>query len=375
MSGKLLDVPLALLATRRALRPSVLLVTLLIALLLANSDFGLGATIGSALEAELGVQERDALERGLTRQALWTALLVWIGLVSVLHAARTVDGWKRRGDVDWLGASPSSRGCIAISTLCGQLFALVTLTLAAGALVELVVRDAPETLRQSAVRVAAPDSPWFTASKSTLWTLPAARPGSLFTFEASVADGGPGMDVVVVAQDGSIGGETIVGRREVQVQLEGPSSGPRGLRIAAGGWAFGVHHTQDAPPDVTGYLHPNSGRLWVACDSERRASGNLIARTLLGGAAWIALALGLGSWMRGSLAALLTGSAWIGASLWSGTLASWLPGARLIDALGVVGRGRVPEALGVELLFGTFVLVTAGLALASGGLRDWRRET
>jgi hypothetical protein len=372
---KLVDLRLVALARRRAASTGILVVTVLLAATLALNDWAPAAYLADAFDADLGEGANATLERARTRQGIWAVLMLWLLPVFLLHAARTVDGWKRRGEVDWLGAKPVTRATVAFSTWLGQLTALVLLGLGTLALAEGVVQEAPPTLREAEV-VGAPESPWFDGRRLTRWMIPHAAPNSVFTFEASVTHGGPGMRVIVVnPDDAHADSSRIVGRQEVEFSLAGGAS-ETGLMIAANGYAFGTSHgpKESEVPDVTGYLHPDSGRLWTPCASERRANLNLLLRLGLVGAVWIALGLGLGAWMRGSLAALSIGATWTAASMWAGAPA-WLPGARLVHSLGVVGRGRVPAEIGPETVLGTLALVAFGVSLAVTGLRDWRRET
>jgi len=372
---KLVDLGLVALARRRAASVGTLVVTALLAAALAFNDWGPAAYLADAFDADLGAGARDTVGRALTRQGLWAGLMLWLLPVFLLHAARTVDGWKRRGEVDWLGARPVSRTSVVTSTWLGQLTALLLLGLGALALVEGVVHEAPPTLRELGP-VPPPESVWFDEERTARWAIPPTGAGGVFTFETSVAHGGPGMDVIAIAMhSGRQAFERVVGRQEIELRIEHGGHGTDVI-VATSGKAFGSNHwPKNAVVDeVTGYLHPDSGRLWTPCDSERRVSGNLVMRLALVGAAWLALALGLGAWMRGSLAALSIGAAWTAASLWADAPA-WLPGARLVHALGVVGRGRVPAAIGIETVLGTLACVALGIALGTCGLRDWRRET
>ena len=116
--------------------------------------------------------------------------------------------------------------------------------------------------------------------------------------------------------------------------------------------------------------------LWSRDAGANVATLSIAVRLALALCAWLALALGVSSFVSPATAAFAVLAAWV-PHWWADERASeitvrFLPGADLFDALAIVGDGRAPAMPAIGTLGGTAILVVLGLGLARIGMRRWR---
>ena len=349
-------IPLAALALRRALSPPVAAALVLLLALLAAADWGVSAI--SAGGTDLG--------GAAARQGVWlVAALVLVPAV-VLRAGSVIPRW-RRADAAWL--APRGRGasaCLA-ATLAGLILASALALVGFYASAEWAAGGsgpAPRhltDLHHAPLQLVGRDTVSCSVEGLRAEDL---TPGSLLRLRPTVAPGnGPSARVrlEILAEDEVLAAEDLHLARRTAVLLS-PRAG-RGelvLRLTRlGGNAY------VALPD-------HSAELLVAGDRERASSAILAAHLLSILLPLSALALGLGAWMRGSLAAFGALSLWLLPWMRVGA-ADWLPGAGLARALEWTGDRVVAPWPGLPSLGVAAATVLLGLALARRGLSSWGR--
>ncbi len=367
---------LCVLAFRRSLAPAVLGSWAVLAFLLLQRDW---AGENALIEAGAGGGDAGALARGMTREGVWTVLVLAIVPLLIARAARTVSTW-RAGEAEWLGSRSAGRGTILVSTWLGTwsgATALLALSFLAIELRAGPVGAGGPSLRRAG-EIAVPPATWIEANAPLAWTAPDPR-------ERAPAGARVRIELGFGAGSGASTEIDFRARRERVNRGRDGANDETGERITRGRMASRGFVEVELPPGpgdlrlelsceragARAFVISDAGELWVPCASERAAGAGIFVRLLLALAAWIGLALGLGAWVSAPTAALALLAAWIPA--WLGDRApAWLPGADLWDALEVAGSGRVPAAFDLRSLALAAALAAFGLVLGAAGLRRWR---
>ena len=347
-------IQLALLSMRRAMPAGFVITFLIILVLAATRTWGASPEVLAALGDE-------ASRRAAARQGVWVLAAVLIAPVLVMRAASTLPRW-READAAWLAPRRASpRACLA-ATLGGLALAgLLLMVLALGA-TEIAAagnasgRSYVREVEHESLRILAAESGGDCAladlsggdvdSKAILLLRPALLGGP-----------GAGMRAVVHAGDVEIGSVTahLVGRRPLEVPLAPGAEGPLILTLERTGEGASLLLPKGSLQLLRGDGHERTGSLAVG------------ARLLLTLLAMSALGLGLGAWMRGSVAAAFTLSLWVPAWTW-GAGGGWWPGAEIFTSLALLGEGISPGWPGARMISGAAITGLVGLELARRGL-------
>ncbi|MAF67548.1 MAG: hypothetical protein CMJ84_18070 [Planctomycetes bacterium] len=352
---------LFLLALRRGLRPGLIVA----ALTLAGA---LLLTGGAGSGLEVGGEDGARIERGLARQAMWTALCLLVAPAIAIAAAREVGRW-RAGEAAWLAARAAPPRVIVGSTWLGltagaglaALALILSAEAAAGGAAAGVPLRAAGVLRTEMLE--APVTP------GTLsWSCPAPAqlaPASRARLALAVwARGGPAAQIALAVERAGGGGRTTLERRLARAAIVDIEL-PRG----AGDFLFTLEHRGEGAAVV---LEQGALTLLVPVASERLASVELALRLLLALASWTAVGLGFGAWMSAPGAALVLAGAQALVWLAAGPAGPWFPASDLGAALAWTGAGIVPPTLTPAAWLGTAGWVAAGLVIARLGLvRGW----
>lgn len=348
-TGSLARLQLCALEARRALGGGGIL-----ALLLAGLALGLR---GTAPIPGAGTVEATSAA-SLARHASWALLASLTFLVLWLRAAKWPGQWQTR-DANFLGTRGLGLTGILIATWLGRSAAAAAALLWIAVAAETAARgDAP---RDRVLRkLNSPSVALLEGGAQRTWT---STPSELGTHQqASVLLGistGPGLgpttEVSFEAQRGEHTTQTralLYGRHHIQLELPA-GSGPIQWRLARlqGG---GV-------PIVDG----ESFWLMERTNSKFDAPLALWLRAFLCAAAWTAMAMALGSFMRAStaLASILALLLWFSHQ----SALSSIPGAHWFQGLDIVAAGRVPEPLGpLEWTLGAALIAAGNLAAKRG---------
>ena len=352
---------LAALALRRAWPPLAALLALAWLALLASADWQPPAAELAARAAG----EIAHLRRGLARQAVWVGWLALSAPWLAARAAGVAEAW-RRGEGAWLASAPAARAKIAAATWLGLVAACALGTAAAACAAEWAADRAGPAAGAPARAAAALVHPGVALAAGAPAELELALPRELdgrpARLELRLAALGPGEGrLAIQAERGAARAEAAheVGY-STRVAVDLPAAaGPARLSFS---WSGAGEPFWIPPGGVRAFeLDARGGGL----------AGGVLARALLAGAAWAALALGLASWMRTGLAlgllASLVLALWLADGLPAG-LRLAAPGADLPGALGWLGAGYLPPELGPAPLAGTVLAAGLGVMLAAAGL-------
>jgi len=356
-----LNLGLARLALRRALPPG------LVATAVVLAAFFLATTWRPApLEAEalLGSIDPRSAASAIARQGLWAALLATLAPFLVARAALILPGW-RRGEVDWLFASASTRTGLALSAYLGLAAAAAIFVVFDAAVAELAAGRAGPG-RALAARFATPtvllagDEP--IVRGIDLGRSPA---GAALRVRILLVGGGPAADlrlaVRAVAADGAVHATRARLATSGNLEVTLPrSEGPFELSLERTGGESLVALERDGIELVTPVA------------SERVGSLRLAARSWLALCAMLAVALGLGAWLSAPTAAIGALSLGLAALLAGSTVAPALPLASLKEALSLTGEGLAAPWPSWRALVASAATIVLGLTLAAAGLRHWR---
>ncbi len=356
---------LAALELRRCLTPGLAALVLGVACFAATRDWSPPA----ALE---GVPLADATgdEGAYRRQAVWALFLVVAFPLLVSRAAGCAERWRAR-DADWFAPLPLPRSAYSVSTVAGVVCAAWLLVVGTATITEAFTTSSDTPPLRFHAAIAHPplalldddepmQIPWSASGDATN--------GAQLVLHPTVAPGsGPAVAVrFSLARRGDRGifvERRLFGRTRIALDVPDPDADELELSI---------ERTSDGAVFV---LPPNSVELWVPTRSARLASVELGARCALLLAAWIALAAGLGAWMRAGLATALGAAcfllALVGADA-APALAAFVPGADIVQAWGLVGRGVVPPSIDGRAFVGTLLLIAAGVGALHAGIAHGR---
>ena len=360
-----MNLRLAELALRRHLPKAIVVVLALAAVLLARASW--------APPAEwIAGADPGAVERALTRQGIWTLLLLLAVPLLVARAAGIVGKW-RRGEIDWIASSPASSIGVLLSTWAGGALASALAIAGIALAAELAAGASPAGARVerriSSDRALLREHGGALAGVSRELARLDPPPGSRLVAKVVLVAGAPACDVRFALERRSAGARTaanvavrrISGRAKIEVEIP-PGPGELALAIEA------------LDPGALVAFDGDGLALVTPVASERCASLALAARAWIACCAWIALALGAGAWVSGATAALfafaLTAPAWLGEA--SARWDAW-PWSGLPDALELAGEGLVAPPLAWPTLAGALASVALGIALGSAGLVLARR--
>ncbi len=347
---------LALLALRRTLPRGFLFFALAVLAVAALRDWGVSAVVLDAVGD-------DASARAFARQGVWLLLGVFLLPALVLRAGGTIPRW-RRTDSDWLASRAVGHGTVVLSTFAGIWAAGAALILAGAVCAEIAAGGSPpawrlvRTLEHPALVLFDEDE-----ARCALADLADVPRGARLRLRPTVLPGaGPSADVEFRVRAGgasSTASARLAGRTSIELPLEldGADAAELELRRVA--------------PGAIVVLPRGSASLLTPAASERQATLGMAARVLLLVGAWVALALGLGAWVQGPIAAALVLCAWLFPWFWNAA-PQWFPGGDLFLAAIVVGDGLVPAPLSASTLAGFLACVGGGLLLATRGLASWR---
>ena len=368
---------------------------------------------GGGLSAELARDEGAVrVARGLERQALWASALSVISLLTVLHAAGTVQRW-REGVGEGRGSRPGGRGAGLGCVWLGQLGGAAILLLLT--LVAVRLGSPPDTETFQLARASTPveprvvdpgesvllglDSPTWEGARAgevsvhllASWTARASGDADSGAHAADHAHAHDAPDQhaghrhleldeaqAAVAPEGSSArsgwARAVVRRQGREASTERAVEGRTRLHVAlpageAGLAELELTNTGDAPWILLG---EHGIEVWLPAARESAADARLWWRATWTLAPLLALGLLFAPWMSvgsalGSVAALALLSFMVGA----GAL-QWLPGHALLEALRVTGLGRVPGAASAAEPAAAALIAAAALTGAAAGLRSWR---
>lgn len=351
---------------RRALHPGLALLLVGTAILVIVSRGPQAEVVGA------GADSRQLL-RGLLRTDVAFALLavlVPLLLASVAGCFGRIDARERH----WLLPRKVSRSAIVVSAWAGAWIGALLWLAAIGALCELAADGSEPSLRASSelemedVRRIGDEGKlgWLTSSAERPAGSVARLSLGLFgayeqvdRFELS-SHGAPAEEAFAVgtAQPGM--------RTIVEVALP-PGSEDVWLEF----------HARGATGTLT--LHDTELQLFVPA-GERAGTFHFLLRAALALGGSLAIALGLGAWLRpASLLLLILGGyglLWLEADSLAGSVVeAWVPGFDLPGAMTLLSQGRSAGTLPIETWLGTAVLVLVGLSLFRLALGRWRLGT
>ncbi len=303
-----------------------------------------------------------ALERAHARQGVWAVLLCVALPFSAWRAAALARGWYRDG-ADWLASRAPGAAHAWSAGVAGSALAAASLVTLSAAAAELAAGGSAPAHRWSR---SLPVPPAMLhpgdASVSWGWKEGVLPPGAAVRVSLGVGLGsGPAVDVRLSLERAGVVAERarrIASRTPLVVPVP-PGAGPVWCELAR------------ESDGALVLLRDDAAELLAPARSERLTSWVLAAHALLFAAAWCALAVGLGAWLRPSTCVFLLASLWLPAWLGDAHPAVW-PGGELPRALALVGEGLVPPGPAPAAWAGLAVAAAAGLAAAAPALRRAR---
>jgi hypothetical protein len=286
--------------------------------------------------------------RALARQNVWSILLALAPLL-FLQAARL----GTPAAAAWLAPTPAPRLALALALATGCGLACGAATALAAVVSEVTLGGAAPAWRRVS-ELASPSAVLLDAAPSARWSVPRPAPGRRLRLATTVAIGsGPAVTARFTARAGARSSAVearVAGR--TALELEPPGSGDGTLEL----------ELERVGPGALLVLPPHALELLEPVESERLTALALGLRAFLSLATGCALAFGLASRMRASLAAALVLT--LALSTWTGARAAPLvPGADLPRAWRELGAGLVPAWAPLSSLAGALVLSALGLAL------------
>jgi len=352
----------ARLALRRALPPGLVLLALALATLLVATTWRPGALEAQALA---GAGDPAAAASALARQGLWTALLVLLAPFLVARAATTLPAW-RRGEVDWLLASARSRMGLVASTYLGLLAAALLLVAFIAVAAELAAGPSGPG-RALAARFETPALVVDAEEGLVRRVDPGFElPGGVLRVRLILVGGGRAADLRLAVRSAAVEGRTTA----VRARLAGAGVLEVPLPAASGPYDLQLEQLEG---EALVAVREDGLELVEPLGSARAAGLRTAARAILGLAALLALALGLGAWLSTPTALLGALALALAALLSEGPAARLFPLAALREALALAGEGLAAPWPSTRAVAAGALVAVLGLLLAGAGLRDWRR--
>lgn len=303
----------------------------------------------------IALVEDDALRRGLALEAHWVAFLALVAPLLVLRAAAL----RSRGEVAWTSTSRAGIARGEASLASGAITAallVVLLWTALGA-----ARVGPSgPIDGFAGSAPGPDRALLEPGQPLVWRADVASDGRVrarIEISLAIAPGGGGEARFLVRRNGveREGRARVLPRGGVEVLVPG-GEGPVEFQLAL----------TDA--DARGFVVSSALSLWRPVDASEAARG-AAARVALASCTWVALAFGLGAWLRAPLVALVLAATWIATwwrdGAWSDEAPRWLAGGDLARALATVGEGRAAAPLDALDGLAAAACIAVGIALAA----------
>jgi len=318
----------------------------------------LGLAAWSAPAGTLDVELSPAVQRGLTREHLWLALVMVIVPLAVLRAAGAITRW-RAGEADWLALRGPSSSVSAAWTVLGTWSGGACLMLAGALVVETQVADDAPALathaRTNRTRVERIEPG---ERQRIPLRAPAATEELWVRARVAVTVGaGPTTRVQlrVLDESGGLLAEAptapVVARHWLQVRW--PQERAAQLELVNRG-------------DGAIALLADGALEWCTrATSERHASLALVVLTSFGLLVVLPLAFGLGAWISPMAAAGLALCLW-----WLATRAT--VSFDMFDALNVVAQGHVPRVPTWSEWSWTFASWLVAWGLVKSGTRSAR---
>ncbi|HED66555.1 MAG TPA: hypothetical protein ENJ09_13495 [Planctomycetes bacterium] len=278
------------LAARRSLPPVVLAFAVLLLVALARRSSTVPAELPSNLDPA-----------GVRRHAVWLAFAALFLPYLVHSGSRLADRWRRR-DADWCAPTACGFAGYALSSAAGTLLGALVLLGVALSLGEMGAAGANAAVWTEDIAhpplVLAPGDGARTFELGPLGTRGASAGAVLELHATALPREGPSADLLVTLHDARGAGASVRARidgpRTLRIPLAGQAIGPVELRLERTGGG-GVLAFPDTPLAVL-----------VPTASPRRAGLALALRFLVLLIASLGVSMGLGAWMRPTLATALT---------------------------------------------------------------------
>jgi hypothetical protein len=332
---------LALLGLRRTAGPPFLALALGVAWLASRAGRG------------TALVEDAALRRGLALEAHWVAFLAFVVPLLVLRAAAA----RARGETAWISTSRAGIARAEASLASGAVAAAACVVLLWTALGAARV-DSAGTIDGFAGTAAGPETALLEHGRPLAWRADVDSDGSLHArigVSLAIAPGGGGALRLAARREGveRAGSARVLPRGDVDVAVPA-GAGPVDFELSL------------PDPGARGFVVSRELTLWRPVEGSEAARG-AAQRVALAACAWVALAFGLGAWLRAPLVLLLMSVTWI-AAWWSDGAPRWLPGGDLARALATAGEGRAAAPIGVLDLVAAAAFIAIGLALSARGV-------
>jgi len=288
------------------------------------------------------------------RQALWLVFALLALPALVVGAAAVGSLWRQR-DADWLGWRPISRTGVLGSAWLGILSTATLLVTLTALVAEATPGPAPAAWRFA--RVLEHDAlALHPGEQQKSLRLEALPDGTRLRIEVTVAPGSGPVATIRATLGDSSQTASVFGRRTLELTA---TDGARELVFERSGEGAVLV----LPSRSIDVIEPAA--------SMHLASWELAWRMLLALAAWSAVALALGTWMRTAYAAGVTASLALLSTRWLAEL-SFLPGADLARAWRLIGEGLLPPAVAWPQVACVLLVVALGLTVARRGLERGR---
>ncbi|MFT5285009.1 MAG: hypothetical protein ACI8TQ_001170 [Planctomycetota bacterium] len=312
----------------------------------------------------------ETVIRGLRRESAWSFMALLVLPACLFAAARAGERWRLR-DRDWIGSRAVSKLAFAASTYLGISLGGALLAATIGLVVELSAGGDGTALRR-VQSLPVPVMNLIESGEQARFRIDESEEvnlaGRSIRLELRATPGaGPTAKVRLACRRSSADSQT-----EIEAIVSGRTSIGFELPSGVGGLDFTLTKVGAGCGVVA---LSGSLVLFESVASERVGSWTILVRVLLWMCAWIALALGLGSWMSAITATVLCLAlqlpAWNSVNAFdvaqATALSSYIPGADLVQSLKLLGDGLVPAHALPHSLLGLAIFVVVGLALAVAG--------
>ena len=332
---------------RRIASPRLFAALLVVAFVLVVAGRPSELSLSAAADAALA-------RRGAQLDTVWLTTLLFLSPWMMFASALVSHRWRTR-EGEWIASRPGAAFGRALSGWSGTTLGL-SLLLAGIALVAETGSSAGagEPLRAAGFVPGPAVGRLTDEGKSFTIDAARARPGTRARVEVRLAPGGPpraGCSLIARRGTTETRASAVLHARG-RLELELPrGSGPVELILASD------EH------DSRLFVARPTCELFVPATSEHLASLAMLAHLVPLFAAWIALGIGIGTWMGPAFAGAVVGALWLrGLEMFPAS-----PGSGLSRALDVLREGRVPDGPGTAVLAASCAWVLAGLVLAAAG--------